>query len=167
MSKACMKNFIKPTHVKHPNKQTFKQKICIYIYSSSANCLPNVFYLVSFSQTTLKWQLELLSHMAVFIYRIKNKSKSIKFHWWYRDGLLWECQSDLHPGSFMAGIWCAMGKKEHWRWMCRISPLTSPSLVSCWDLNKPKDYLRAFKCKFWWMCKAPPVNLSLIICLPD
>lgn len=76
------------------------------------------------------------------------------------------CCENPHPRSFMMGIWSTMGKK-YWGWICRILPPPSLLLVSCWDLNKPKDYLRAFKCKFWWMCKAPPVNLSLIICLPD
>lgn len=74
-------------------------------------------------------------------------------------------QSNPHPRSFIAGIWSTMGKK-HWRWIGRI-PCSISLLVSCWDLNKPKDYLRAFKCKCWWVCKAPPVNPSLIICLPD
>lgn len=63
-----------------------------------------------------------------------SKTIYILAHLWLGFGLPWERSTGGGSAEF---------------------PPPSLLLVSCWDLNKPKNYLRAFKCKFWWVCKAP------------
>lgn len=133
---------VKPTHVKQSDKQISKPFLCsqLHVNRFSFKCIICLLW-------GKNWPVA-DTWLFVFGCTEQKDPQSVKSCWWYRT--VAGCCENSKAIHILAHLWQGFGVPWESSTEVDVQNFPPPSLllVSCWDLNKPKDYLRAFKCKF-------------------